>query len=107
MSQATLDVSNESKIYAVLSYVFGLWIIGLFKSNDNSSYLNSHLRHGIYFSICDIFLWIPVLGQVLFLLNLFLRIAGVVYALMNRPFGISLPVFAILLDKVLRRMTTV
>ncbi|MCQ2533913.1 MAG: hypothetical protein MJ172_05030 [Clostridia bacterium] len=107
MSSATLSVSNESKTYAILSYVFGLWIIGLFKSKETSSYLNSHLRHGIYFSICDIFLWVPILGQALFIANLILRIIGVIYAMINRPFGINMPILTMLLDKVLRKMTTV
>lgn len=107
MANVSLSVSKDTKMYACLSYIFGLWIIGLFKCNEHNSYINSHLRHGIYFSLCDIFVWVPLLGQALFVCTLILRILGIIYALRNKSFELNMPLLTIFIDKTLRKMTTV
>lgn len=107
MANVQLSIEKETKAYAILSYLFGLWIIGLFKCKENNSYINSHLRYGIYFSLCDMFLWVPIAGQVLFVATCILRIAGIIYAASNRSFGLNLSIFTIFADKVLRKMASV
>ncbi|MCQ2482011.1 MAG: hypothetical protein MJ153_00815 [Clostridia bacterium] len=105
MSGAKLSVSNYTKLYAILSYIPGLWIIGLFKDTDNNSYINSHLRHGIYFSLCDMFAWVPGIGQFMLIATLILRILGIIYACTNRMYEFSLPILSTFANNLLRKMT--
>lgn len=85
---------DESVMYSVMAYLLVLVVVPLFmKKND--PFVNFHAKQGLILCIGIILsllvaVWMPRIGNLLFLLLLLLNIVGLVQALLGRRWKIPL-----------------
>jgi len=68
-----------NKTYNILAYIGILWLVGLLSAKDQPD-VRFHVNQGIILSIATLFVWIPVLGQILGLGIIILAIMGIIAA---------------------------
>ena len=77
--------SGNGKLYAILSYICPLWLIGLLAEPEkNDPYVKNHVNNGI---VCGI---IPVIGWIASIAVLVFAIMGIVAAAQDQQFTIPL-----------------
>ncbi|MCL2475155.1 MAG: DUF4870 domain-containing protein [Chloroflexi bacterium] len=92
----------QQNIAGFLCYLFG-WISGLifFLIEKKNSFIRFHAMQSIIFSviwiICSVFLWIPVVGWIIYALFVVVWIILMVKAFMNEKF--KLPIIGNLAEK--------
>lgn len=68
-----------NKTYNILAYISILWLVGLLSAKDQPD-VRFHVNQGIILSIASLFVWIPVLGQILAIGIIILAIMGIIAA---------------------------
>jgi uncharacterized membrane protein len=68
-----------NKTYNILAYIGILWLVGLLSAKDQPD-VRFHVNQGIILSIATLFVWIPVLGQILGIGIIVLAIMGIIAA---------------------------
>ena len=84
--------SGNGKLYAILSYICPLWLIGLLAEPEkNDPYVKNHVNNGIVLSICGVVCGIiPVIGWIASIAVLVFAIMGIVAAAQDQQFTIPL-----------------
>jgi uncharacterized membrane protein len=76
--------AQENKIVALFSYIWILFLIPLLAKRD-SKFCQFHAKQGLVLFVIDLiaslFVWIPVIGQILMLLLAIISIIGIVKVL--------------------------
>ena len=84
--------SGNGKLYAILSYICPLWLIGLLAEPEkNDPYVKNHFNNGIVLSICGVVCGIiPVIGWIASIAVLVFAIMGIVAAAQDNYFTIPI-----------------
>ena len=83
---------NNAKIFAILSYIRGLWLLGLLiEPEKNDPFVKNHVNNGIILYIAGIICAIiPFLGWLCSIVILVFAIIGIVNAAQNKMYTIPL-----------------
>lgn len=84
--------SGNAKIYAILSYIGILWLLGLLiEPEKNDPYVKNHVNNGIILCIAGVICAIiPILGWLCSIVVLVFAILGIVNAAQDKMYTIPL-----------------
>ncbi|MCR5383227.1 MAG: hypothetical protein K6E72_01110 [Saccharofermentans sp.] len=89
----TEQLTSNSKLFAILSYVGLLWLLGLLISPEKTSpFVRNHVNNGIVLCICEAILaCIPFVGWVAEIAIVIFAIMGIIAAAKTQYY--TLPIF--------------
>ncbi len=90
--------SGEDKLFAVLSYLWILFLIPLLAKKDNK-WIHRHAKQGLIMFIGGFLTWIPVLGWILGIYLFVVWIIVIVKVLMGSPFW-KIPIVGDISEKI-------
>ena len=87
---------SESNLYGALSYLWVVSIIMLVMKKDDE-FVKFHAKQGIVLFIATWFFWIPILGQILWIIAVLLSLLGFIKALTGEKY--KMPVVGDIAEK--------
>lgn len=76
----------ESKAMGIIAYLFG-WIgliIAVCAGNREDEFTKFHINQALMLDICSLIVFIPVIGQILWVVLLVFRIIGLIWAISGK-----------------------